>query len=186
MPAALEYVKHHPWQVAGGVIIVGLVVLYATSSSSSSGSSDSGLGADYLAAQSAQAQAGDALQIAQIQAQAGTAQTELNDQASVSNTAIAAGSDLAATENTNATQLSGLINTNTTQVQLAPFAVQAGVVSGLSEAALTPPIPNTTPGNSGFFGLFSTGPTTTTTPSPTATSAVNQLDTYLNGFAPGH
>jgi hypothetical protein len=179
MPAALEYAKHHPVTVGVGVVGVGLLLLYLMNSGGSSGGSGGGADAEYYAAQSAQAQAGDAVQIAQIQAQSSTTQTQLNDQASVLNTGTVASSDLAATENTNATN-----------VALAPFAVQAGVVSGLSQAALTPPITNTqvNPGNSGFFGLFSTPTTTqtTVTPSPVATNAVDQLDTYLNGFSAGH
>jgi hypothetical protein len=186
MPAIVEFAKHHPITTTAGVVGVGLVVLYLMNSGSASASSGGSDASAYYAAQAAQGQAGDALAIAQIQAQAATAQTELNDQASVANTTTAANSNLAATVSGNTTGLAGLENTNATQVQLAPFAVQAGAVSGLSQAALTPDITNTTPGNAGFFGLFSSGPTTTTTPSPVATSAVDQLDTYLNGFSAGH
>jgi hypothetical protein len=176
----IAYAEAHPVPVAIGAVAIGLVLLWLMGSGSSAQASDaSGGGGDpaaaYFAAASAQAQAGDAVQIAQINAQAETAQTLIGANAATANATTWA-----------TAQTSQTLNTNATQVSLAPFAVQAGAVQGLSQAALTAPISNTTPGNSGFFGLFSSGPTTTTTPSPVATSAVNQLDNYLNGYAPGH
>lgn len=185
----IAFAEKHPVPVGVGVVVVGLGLLWLMSSGSASGgdASNAAAGGDpaaaYFAAASAQAQAGDAVQIAQIEGQSATTQTLLNDQASIANATTWSGAQT--------TQAAGV---NATQIALAPFAVQEGAVTALGTAVQAPPVTQTTTtggsSNSGFFGLFgsSSGPSTSTSvfPNPVATSAVNNLDTYLNGFAPGH
>jgi hypothetical protein len=132
----------------------------------------------------AQGISGNDLAIAQINAQASTTQALAADAAGVTvqNTWAAA----SVTNNT---------SNNSTSVALAPYAAQTALAGDLTSAiANSPPITTTTQSHSnGFFGIGgSTHQTTTVTPNPTATAALQMLEGLFggsgasNGFIAGH
>lgn len=177
----MTFVEAHPVEVGAGVVAVGLLLYFTLASGGGSQSGASSAADAYYAAQSADAQAGDAVQVAQINAQAGTAQTGLNDTASVTENNTWASTDLAENASNNATSVS-----------LAPFSVEAAGIGALAGAASAPPITTTTSNQSNGFGLFGihigggSSTTTTVSPNPASINAVQEIEQLLNGFQAGH
>ena len=163
----IEQVKKHPAiAVLGAVIVIWGVsrVLGGSGQSSNSTSSDPNVAAYYNAA-SAQAQAGDAVQIAQIQAQASTAQDLISTSGDVTNNTTWANTDLSETQSNNATSL-----------VVAPIEAQATTQQSLiSTLGSIASLPGTTT-TSTTHGIFGGGGTYTTyTPNPSATTAAEEL-----------
>lgn len=178
----LTYVKAHPL-ITGGVVFVGGLILLGSlgvfgggGGGSQSGNSASGGGEvdDYLQAQSTEAQAGDAVQVAAINAQAGTAQTQLNDAAAISINNTGTAADV--TENA---------GNNATAITLAPDEVQASLFSALASIASQPGGENkTTSTNSGFLGIGAgSSATEKYVPNPAAETAADTLTAALQQFS---
>lgn len=172
----LEWAKAHPAEAGIGAFVVGLGALYAFGFFGSSSTSNSGstLAATYLQAQTAQAQAGDQVQIAQIQGQNATAQT-----------AIAAGASVANNQTWANTNLQETYSNNAASTAIAPYAVQNNLISTLGQVASQPPTVTTShSSSSGFFGLGGGSSTTQTiTPNPAATQAAGTLSSlFSSGF----
>lgn len=168
---AVNWAKHHPVPaVVGGIVLLYLVFHFL----GGGGSSSNGASADaaYYAAQAAQTQAGDAVQIAQINAQATTAQTKIAGDTSVTNNTTWATTDLAETQSNNAVA-----------TQIAPYQEEASIIASLSQIASLPGSTTSTSSKSnGFLGIGGGNKTVTTyTPNPSATSASSLLDELLNG-----
>lgn len=180
MPFDLAFVKKHPLEIGAlAVVSVGVLFLLLRGSGGSSQSSDNSDASAYYAAQSAQAQAGDALAAVQIQTQGATAQDLINAQASVTNNNTWASTDLAETQSNNATA-----------VQLAPYAVQNNLVStlgGVASQTSTTTSSVSQGGTSGFFGIGATPATSSsssvTAPTASAEEASDELSSLLSsGF----
>jgi hypothetical protein len=177
----IAQVKEHP--VIAGVAVFG-VGFIALSALGLLGGGNSGNGAavqSYFAAQSAQAQAGDAVQIASIQAQAATTQTQLNDTAATNiQTTWAQASTTQGAQNAAA------------QEALAPYAAYGSIAGDIASVAALPPLTTTTSTQSkssgGLFGFLlggggsSASTTTKQTANPNATNAISQLEALLQGF----
>lgn len=182
----VELVKKHP-VITGAVVFVGglalLSIFGAFGGSKSGGSSDSAgqaNAASYFGAETANAQAGDAVQIAAIQTQGATAQTSLNDSAAISinQTQAAAGQEI---NDSN----------NATSITLAPFGVEAAIAAALSAigvAGAENPVGSTsTSTNNGFFGIGGgTSTTHTISPNPAASGSEETLQQILAQFTAGH
>lgn len=176
---ALSWAGKHPFIVAAGVFIGGFVILNllgafsgSSSGSSSGANSDAGEVGDYFAAESAQAQAGDEVDIAQISAQAGTAQTALNDNATEAVNTTWANADTAINASNNATT-----------VAVAPYSAVGAIaqaLSGVTEQTVT----SESTGAKVGFGPFSvsTPATKTVAPSPAAVEAGDTLSEALGNF----
>lgn len=184
MPKILEWFKAHPYEAGGVVVVGGLAIwfLFLRGGGSSSSSGTDPNAAAYYAAESAQGQAGDALQAIQIQSQAATAQDLINANADVQNNTTWATTDL-----------------QTAQVQsdaataLAPYAVENTLVNALGNVASQPPTAVTstnTSSNSGFFGIGASNSVNTSTqlvPNPAAVDAAGLLgELSTTGFTAGH
>lgn len=177
----LAFVKKHPYEI--GAVAAGAVILYFILRGSSGGSSGSSnqdaLSSSFFAAQSAQAQAGDALQAVQIQAQASTTQDLINASADVTNNNTWSATDLAEVQSNNAAQVS-----------LAPFQTEQsliGVLGGVSSQTSTTSSSYSTGSTPGFFGIGATPSksvaSTTTAPTPAAEQASSELSALLStGF----
>lgn len=177
----IDYAGKHPY-VTGGVILVGgfavLSLFGAFRGPSSAGASNGGGSVDaYLSAQSADAQAGDAVQIAAIQAQAGTAQTQLNDNAAITINSVGTAADVTENASNNATALSS-----------APFDVEAVIAQALGAIGAQPPTTvKTVSTNNGFFGIGGgTTSSTSVVPNPASENAAETLSQALSQFSPGH
>lgn len=170
----VNWASHHKPLAIGGAVVIVLGFLYLMRGNSTAASSgDSGASA-YYAAQSAQAQAGDAVQIAQIQAQAGTAQLGIASSASVTNNTTWANTDLAETQSNNAVAPA-----------LAQYGYQTSAIEALAGVASTPgSTVSTTKKSSGFLGIGGGSKTTTSyVPDPAAVNASNLIGQLLgNGF----
>lgn len=184
MPKIVEWFKAHPVE-GGGAIFVAAVIVYFLffrgGGSSSSGGADPNAAA-YYAAESAQGQAGDALQAVQIQSQAATAQDLINANASVTNNSTWAGNSLGVAQ----------INAQAAE-SLAPFAVENSLVNALGQVASQPPTAVTssnTQTNNGFFGIGASNSVNTSTqliPNPAAVDAAGLLgELSTTGFTAGH
>ena len=177
----IAFAEKHPVPTGIGVVVVGLIMIYVLTPKGGGGgtntASDAAAASAYYAASSAQAQAGDAVQMAQIQANAATT--------------IALGSDAASVTNNNtwsATNQAENADNNATAITLAPFAVQSQAVAALNTAAQAPNITTVTHStDNGFFGIGGgSSNTTTVSPNPVAVNAIDELNTLINGFHPGH
>jgi hypothetical protein len=181
----VQLVEKHPILTGAVVFVGGLALLtmfglLGGSKGSSSGAGNSGEVSDYFGAETANAQAGDAVQIAAIQAQAGTAQTSLNDTAAVTINGVNTAASTEINDSNNATAIS-----------LAPFGVEAAIASALEAigvAGAENPLSSTsTSTNNGFFGIGGgTSTTHTISPNPAAGEAGETLQQILNGFTAGH
>ena len=170
----IGFVKHHPLEIAAGVI-GGIIVLrlFSGGSKASSGAQSDG-NAAYFAAQSAEAQSGNALQAAQIETAATTAQTLIGANASVINNQTWAQAQMQGNDDN-----ISIANINAHAAEaLAPYQVQAGIISTLGNIASQPGTTVTsTSSNSGFFGLgASSSSSTNYIPDPAATNASNVLN----------
>lgn len=170
------FAKAH--KVEAGIIAVvgGLGVLYflrAMSSSTSSGQTqdDGSAAAAYYAAESAQAQAGDALQATQIQANAAVDINGQNTQADTTDNSTWATTNLATTNADNANAIS-----------LAPFEETETLYAALASIASEPGITSTNVNkSSGFLGIGGgTKASSTTVPNPAATAAATALENLLS------
>lgn len=178
-----DWAKSHPVEAGAIVFVGGLAAIFLLRAfSGGGGSSPSGdpNAAAYYAAESAQGQAGDALQAVQIQSQAQTAQTQIAADASVTNNTTWAGTDLATTQSNNAT----LIAT-------APYALQNNLISSLAGVASIPGATVTTQSSEsdgGFFGLGASTSSSTNSvyqPNPAALDASGLLkELVTNGYHP--
>ena len=167
----------------GGYILLKTLGLFGASGGSSSGGSDPNVAA-YYAAESAQAQSGNALQAVQIQTAAQTAQTLIGANASVVNNATWASTDLATTKANDAAAQA-----------IAPYNVQNNLISTLGQVASVPGGTSTTTsstgGTSGFFGIGATPSQSSTSsvyvPNPAAVDASGLLSSLVtNGLIAGH
>ncbi len=174
------WIKSHPLEAGGAVLVAGIAFIFlrgSGSSSSSSSNQDTGAAA-YYAAESAQAQAGDALQAVQIESQAQTAQTGLNDATTLAVQQTWANTNLATTNANNAEATT-----------LAPYQTEQSLFSTLGSIASLPGTTVTSTnssGNSGFFGIGASSKTSTSTsviPNPSAENADSLLQELLtSGF----
>lgn len=176
----LGWVKSHPLETGGGILVAGLAFIFlrgSGSSGSSSSTQDSGAAA-YYAAESAQAQSGNALQAVQIETQAATAQAQISADAYTQVQDTWASTNLATTNANNAEA-----------TILAPSQESEALYSVLGSVASLPATTSTNTtnsSNSGFFGIGasnSSNATTTVTPNPSATTAGELLSELVtNGF----
>lgn len=191
----ISWAKRNPLE-AGGIGLVGVLAalwllgFFSSSSGSSSGDPNA---AAYFAAESAEAQSGNALQAVQIQAQAGTAQDLINAGASETNNTTWANTDYATTVSNNATSVTNTAANDATAVSLAPFQVQSNLISTLGQVASQPPttiVSQYSESDGGFFGLgasSSSGTNTSVIPNQSAEEASGILGELLgNGFIAGH
>jgi len=174
----LGWVKSHPLETGGIVLAAGLAFIFLRGSGSSSSSSQDSGAAAYYAAESAQAQAGDALQAVQIESQAQTAQTQLNDATTLAVQQTWANKNLATTNANNAEATA-----------LAPYQTEQSLFSTLGSIASLPATTTTSTSsssNGGFFGIGASSNTSTNTvvtPNPSAENADSLLQELLtNGF----
>jgi hypothetical protein len=175
------WAKEHPVMLGVGVFAVGGLFLLLMSQGQGGGSNSSSggqAGSDasaYYAAESADDQAGDNVQIAQINAQATTAQTQLNDAAYTSVQSTWA-----------STQLQEQQGQNATAITLAPDTIASSLITALGQIASLPPTTTTTSkSSSGFLGIGSgKSTTTTTTANPSSVAATSALDELLSGYFP--
>lgn len=175
----IGYAKSHPVKTGAIVFGGGIVALFLFRGLSGGGGSSGGSSADdsldgaYFAAESAQAQAGDALQATQDQDQATTAQTLIGANASVANNQTWA----QAQEQSNDDNIVVTGLNDQTAVQLAPFQVQGALVNALGGVASQPGATVTnSSSNNGFFGLFGGSQSSSSyVANPSATAAAGEL-----------
>jgi hypothetical protein len=181
-------IKQHPVEAGAIIFIGGFVLLMVfrliSGGGSSSQSSDGSLESAYFAAQSSQAQAGDALQATEIESQAQTAQTLIGANASVANNTTWANAQMQGNVQTTAQTQIGANEA----IAVAPYAVQAGLISTLGNVASQPGSTVTSSqSNNGFFGLFGGSSSSSEyVPNPAATGAsevLGELAGNLNSSA---
>lgn len=171
----IEWAEHNPAMAGIGVVVIGLGLLYVMGGLGGGGGDSSGAAA-YYAAQSAQAQSGNALQAVQIQAQAQTTQTLIAAQTSVANNTTWADTSVTNTAANNAAALA-----------LAPYDVQNSLIDTLGQIAEKPGAVTTTSSKSnGFLGIGGgTKITSNYTPDPAAVNASDLLNQLItNGLYP--
>lgn len=176
LQGAAHWAGEHPVIIAGGVFVIGGLLLLVLSGNN--GSANSNLGSAYFAAQAAQGVSGNQLQATQIAAQASTTQALAADTAAVTIYTQLSGD-----------QLAGIKDTNATSAAIAPYAAYSAISGDLAGiAANAPPITTTVnKSNSGFLGIgASKSSTTTVTPNPIAVSAADEISGFLHGLIPGH
>ena len=137
--------------------------------------------AAFLAAQAQQASSGDALYAAQLNDAAQTAQTQIAANASVANNQTWANAQQFG--DTTAVQ-TARINSQTA-IAVAPYAVQANLVSQLGNIASQPgAVVTSSQSNNGFFGLgASSSSSSSYLPNPGAINAGNILGSLAGNLS---
>jgi hypothetical protein len=192
----VAFVKEHPLEI--GIGLVGGIILIRMFGGSSGAATDTGQAAAqsaYFAAQSAEAQSGNALQAVQIQTQAETAQALIGSNASIVNNTTWANAQMHSDDN--AVTISG-INADA-QVKIAPYAVENSLISALGLTAQKPgSVVTSSSSDSGFFGIGASSSTSSQyVADPAAVQAQNALGNLVgsmfgsgtntgNGFHPAH
>jgi hypothetical protein len=171
----LKLAQQHPVETGLGVVAVGVLLwlMLGQGGGSSASSGQAQLASAYYGAQSADAQAGDAVQIATINAQAATTQALASDATQSGVNSTWASTDLAEVQSNNASAAT-----------LAPYAVQSQAVGALTSALQAPNVVSTKQ-TAGFLG-FGRGSSTTVSPNPIAINASAELAGLINGFNAGH
>jgi len=167
----ISWAKEHPTEATIGGLVAGLAVLYFMGFFSGGGQAQAGAdnASAYYAAQAAQTQSGNAVQIAQIEAQSGTAQDLIAANANVQNSQIWSQVGLQETQANDQASMS-----------MAPFQTEAQYISTLGQIASLPPLVSSS-SSSGFLGIGA-GSKTTSTPNPNAMAAAANLNNLSNGF----
>lgn len=210
MHAPVIWAKDHP--LLTGVLVIGggLLVLSMLKGGGGGGGGDGSAVGAYYAAESAQAQSGNALMATQIAAQASTAQALSRNQtdlginslwAAVQKFAIGEQTTQAAGANATQitlgnlwanTQLATTESNNQAAMSEAAYGVENTLIGTLGQVASLPPTTTTTTKKSGGFGLFGLsiggGAKTSTqiTPNPASVQASGALTSMLNGMLAGH
>lgn len=171
----IEWAEANPAMAGIGVVVVGLGLLYVMGGLGGGGGSNSGAAA-YYAAQSAEAQSGNALQAVQIQANATTAQMQIAADTSVANNTTWA-----------STSVTNIAANNSAAIALAPYQLQNNLIDELGNIASKPgAVVTNTSSSKGFFGIGGGSKTTSTyTPDPAAVHASDLLSQLItNGLYP--
>jgi|SRR6185437_2154234 len=182
----IAFAKEHPVEVGAGIFVGGFALIYllrALSGGSSNAAAQGNAQAAFLAAQSAQAQSGNALAAAENTNQAQTAQTLIGANASVINNQTWA----------TAQQQGNTVNAQIAQtnanaaVAMAPYSVSSQLISALGSVASLPGSTVTsTSSDSGFFGLgASSSSSSSYVPNPSATAAGSTLGALAGNLSSG-
>lgn len=181
----LPFIKKHPVETGAAVFVGGFVLIYAFKLFGGGGgqqSSDGGLGAAYLAAQSAEAQSGNALQAVQVQTAADTAQAQINARASIANNSVWAGAQQFG--DTTGVQVARV--NATAAERIAPYQVQSGLIAALGGVASQPGSTVTSSDSTNILGLFGSSETSSAyVPNPAATSASQVLGNLAGHLTSG-
>jgi len=180
----ITFAKEHPVEIGAGIFVGGFVLIYLLKALSGGGSSAGASNqAAFLAAQSAQAQSGNALAAAQDTNQAQTEQTLIAAQASVANNQTWA----TAQEQGNTTNAQIAQTNANAAVAIAPYSVSSQLISTLGNVASLPGQTVTSSNsNGGFFGLgASSSSSSSVIPNPSATAAGSTLASLAGNLSSG-
>ena len=170
----LPWIKAHP--VETGIIVVALLAIWyflGAGKAQTNGGGGDGSAAAYYAAQSAQAQSGNALAAVQLETAAATAQDQINANASVTNNQNWANADVEQVKSNNAAAqaIAGL--QSKTEIAIAPYQAQQSLFQVLGLVA-SQPGSTVSQSDSGFFGLGASS-STSYVPNPSAVMASGEL-----------
>lgn len=176
MSNPLEYAKHHPYIIGGGVFAIGalFLIMRGSGGSSQQSSTDAGLASAYYGAISTDKTAAAQEQIATTNANAAV------DLGQIQADAYTHVQDTWADVSSSATE-----SNNATAIATAPYQLASNYISALAGVASKPGV-TTTSNDSGFFGIGASS-SSSYTPDPAAVAAGNTLTNgNFFGFLPGH